>query len=239
MRSKFAAGGFQMNALRIAMVWGIVATHHIVHDAWAQQSTASGQNAASKPSDIFPESRARIPAAKRADFSNDEEKQAFDRIVGRDGGQVPTNATGIRLHFPVVAEHYREANTWLREKAGLDSKFEELAILVAAREANGALEFLAHERGGLAAGVSQEAIDILKQNRDPVALEEQERVIIHLGREMHRAPKVSSKTFADATRLFGQRGTLTIVSLIVHYSASAMLLHAYDVQLAPGQQPPF
>jgi alkylhydroperoxidase/carboxymuconolactone decarboxylase family protein YurZ len=190
------------------------------------------------PKDIFPDSRARIPAPKREDFKNEDEKQAFDRIVGRDAS-VPTNATGIRLHFPIVAEHYREANTWLREKAGLEPKFEELAILVAARESNGDLEFIAHERAGLTAGVSQEAIDALKHNKELQGLAEKEEVIIRLGREMHRAPRVSPATFADATRLFGQRDTLTVILLIVHYSSSAMLLHAYDVQLAPGQKAPF
>lgn len=232
-----------MNRLHLAGFW-LVACALVwcsaSRSAGAQQGSGGGQSAAKPnyPSDIYPDSRARIPLPKREDFSAEEEKKAFDRIVSRDNS-VPTNATGIRLHMPIMAEYYRLANNWLRDHGGLEPRYEELAILVASRESNGANEWIGHERSGLQAGLSQEIIDIIKHKKDTKGLAEKDEVIIRLGREMHREPKVTSKTYADMERLFGRRATLAIASLIVHYSASAMLLRVYDVQLRPDEKPPF
>ena len=48
--------------------------------ALAQQSSGAGQSAIKLPSDVDPDSFARIPRAKREDLTTEEERQAFDRL---------------------------------------------------------------------------------------------------------------------------------------------------------------
>ncbi len=108
--------------------------------ALAQQSSGKGQGAAGLPSDIFPDTLTRIPMAKRDDLKTEEEKQAFDRTAGPNGAQPgPVGANELRRYFPIVADHYRDAIRWIREKGGLEPRYAELAILVATRESNGQL----------------------------------------------------------------------------------------------------
>ena len=68
-------------------------------------------------------------------------------------------------------------------------------------------------------------------------LGEKETIVIRLGREMLRDKKVTPETFAEGLRLFGKKGLVDLVSLTAHYSATAVLLNTFDVQLAPGTKP--
>ena len=227
-----------------SLVWLLVLTFALIgglgpRNALAQQSADKAQTSG-LPSDIYPDTLTRIPQAKREDLKTEEEKQAFDRTAGPNGAQAgPVGANELRRYFPIVASDYRDAIRWLREKSGLEPRYAELAILVATRESNGQYEWSAHEPSALKAGISQNTVDIVRNKKGAKGLPEKEEVIIRFGREMHREPKVSSKTFADAERLFGRKGTLAIAMIISHYSMSSMFLHAYDAHWRPDQPPPF
>jgi 4-carboxymuconolactone decarboxylase len=191
------------------------------------------------PSDIYPDSFARAPLPKKADLKTDEEKRAFD-VVAPDGlkpGPIPPN--NLRLYFPIVAEHYRTGIRWLRENSTIEPKYIELAILVAVREAGGQYEWSAHEPAALQGGIPQSTVEIVRNKAEAKGVSEKEETIIRFGREMRRQPRVSAKTFADAERLFGRKGTLAIAMVMSHYAASSMLLHTYDAHWDPSKKPPF
>ena len=206
----------------------------------AQQRPAQ-QKVEALPPDVYPESFSRIPRAKRSDLKTEEERQAFDRVAGTNPSTAPAplGPTGTRLHFPIAAELYRDAARWIRDKSGLEPAIAQLAILVATREANGLYEWNAHEPEAKEAGISQETIDIVKGKKGTRGLPEKHEVLIRFGREMAREPKVTSKTFADAERVFGRKNTLAITILIGHYMMSSMMLRTYDQRLSPDQDLPF
>jgi 4-carboxymuconolactone decarboxylase len=207
----------------------------------AQQASGVAPQAQALPPDVYPESFARIPRATRDAMPTEEEKEAYDRVVGPSGGRQsgPIGTVGLRLHLPIAAEKYRDVIVWIRERGGLEPRYAELAILVATREAVGAAEWLVHERGALRAGVSQDVIELVRNQKDATRLPEKDEVIIRFAREMIHAPKVSSKTFADAVRNFGQRGTLALAHIVSHYVGASMLLRAYDMHVGPDEKAPF
>lgn len=233
-----------MTASRLLLVWTTIIGSSLLAgfgfgSAMAQQGSGKG-TVAGLPSDIYPDTFARAPLPKREDLKSDEEKKSFDVVAGPDGlkpGPVPPN--NLRLYFPIVAEHYRIAVRWLRENSGLESKYAELAILVAVREANGQYEWTAHEAAAVKAGIPQQTVELIRNKAEAKGLPEKEEVIIRFGREMRREPKVSAKTFADAERLFGRKNTLAIAMIMSHYAASSMLLHTYDAHWDPNKKPPF
>ena len=141
--------------------------------ALAQQNSGKGQAAAGLPSDIYSDTLTRIPMAKREGLKTEEEKQAFDRTAGPNGAQPgPVGANELRRYFPIVADHYRDAIRWIREKGGLEPRYAELAILVATRESNGQYEWSAHEPSAVKAGVSQDTVDIVRNKKDAKGLPE-------------------------------------------------------------------
>ena len=85
--------------------------------------------------------------------------------------------------------------------------------------------------------MEQQIVDIIKYRKPVTGLGEKETAIIHLGREMLGSLKVSSETFADAQRLFGNKTLVDLVTLMANYSATGAMLRAFDMQLAPNQKP--
>lgn len=218
----------------------IVANLSLCDKASAQgQSTARASAAAAPlPKDVDPVSRFRLPLPKKEDM-DDYGKKVFDKLLDPSrpslaGLQGPT---GIRLYSPHIAEAMGDANAYLRVGTGFGDRLTEIAIMTTAREMENQFEWTAHETSGLKAGVEPAIVDIIKYRKPITGLGEKETVIIKLGRELFGQKKVSSATFADALRLFGQHGTVDLVSLMAHYSATSALLNAFDMQLPEGQKP--
>jgi 4-carboxymuconolactone decarboxylase len=191
-------------------------------------------------SGIHPESGNRLPLIQRE--SLDEAGKALydktdaDARSGRSlvGFQGPN---GIALYSPRVADSDQRKNDYLRFESPLGRRFYELAILVTARELDQQFEWTAHEPAALGAGVEPAVIDVVKYRRPLAGLQPKDAAIIQLGRELVGRRAVAPGTFAEALRLFGAQYLVDVVSVIGHYSAVAVLLNAFDQQLAPGQKP--
>jgi 4-carboxymuconolactone decarboxylase len=208
--------------------------------AQSPTATVGAQAASPYPSDIDPESRNRLPVVKRDDL-NDVGKALFDKTVedfrtGRSlaGFQGPN---GIVLHSPGLAEGDRRRADYLRFESRLGRRLYEVAILVTARELNQQFEWTAHEPAALAAGVERAVIDAIKFRRPLTGLQAKDAVLIRLGREVIRMHAVQSSTMAEALRLFTRQDLVDAVSVMGHYAGYAILLDAFDQQLAPGQTP--
>ena len=132
------------------------------------------------PSDVFPESRNRLPALKR-DGLDPQGRGLYDAIVGDSrrltGLQGPG---GIRLHSPQSGEFVRRLNTYLRFESALGARTVELAIVVTAREFDSQFEWSAHEPAALRAGVSQELVALVRRRRPVSGLSEQDAAVIDL-----------------------------------------------------------
>lgn len=203
-------------------------------------ATAAQTPASPLPSGIYPQSGNRLPLITRE--SLDElgktlyDKTAADARSGRSlaGFQGPN---GITLYSPRVADSDQRKNDYLRFDSHLGRRFYELAILVTARELDQQFEWTAHEPAALKAGVEPAIIDVVKYRRPLAGLPPKDAAIIQLGRELVGRRSAESSTLAEALRLFGAHDLVDVVSVIGHYSAIAVLLNAFNQQLAPGQKP--
>ena len=192
------------------------------------------------PSDIDPESRNRLPIARREELSN-LGKTLFDKVVddvktGRSlaGFQGPN---GIVLNSPQIAELDLRKNDYLRFESPLGRRHYEVAILVTARELNHQFEWTAHEPAALKAGVDQALIDIIKYKRPLTGVQPKDAALIQLGREVIGRRAVQPSTLAEALKHFGRKDLVDAVSTMAHYAGIAVLLDAFNQQLAPGQKP--
>ena len=197
------------------------------------------------PPGIHEDSWARVPQITRDSLDADGQR-AYDVIVNPDSRY----ATGLRgpigmwMNSPLMAEHLFPASSYLRFGAdgNRDQRLAELAILTAARALNSQYEWSAHEGLGRNAGLEEEIIDLLRWDT-PLAdagelpgLNEPERTIIRVVRELIREPKLSDEAFEAAQRIFGNRGLMDIAGLIGHYTLVNYTLKAFDVQRPPGSE---
>jgi len=194
--------------------------------------------------DVYYSSGHRLPPVNREEL-DDFGKALYDSIVqsGRsftydEENQEYMGPRSIRMYSPIVADHNSRSNEYLRYQSGMDPKIRELTILHAAWEMNSSYEWTSHEETALEVGLPQEIIDIVKYNKPiPANLGEQEATIITLCREIFRGDhQVSADTYAKAEALFGKKQLVEIVALLGGYTATAMILNTFDMQLPPGKK---
>src|ERR1700733_15887346 len=187
------------------------------------------------PSDIDPNSGFRLPLPKREEL-DDAGKRAYDRantpgktIVGLRG------PAGIHLYSSKTVEAHNTINHYLRFGAGFDPKVREVAILTVAREMDSRFEWAAHEPEALKVGVPAAVIEVIKHRKPTQPLGELDAAIVEFGRQVLRDHEVSSAAFARLKALFAPAQLVDLVLLMGNYAGTAILLAAFDMQVAEGR----
>ena len=143
----------------------------------------------------------------------------------------------MSLYSPGSAESIDRLNRYLRNSSVIGRKLFELCALIGASELDQQYEWTGHEAAALQFGVSQKAVDTIKFNRSVEGLNEEETVVIQMGRQILRAHKLEPALFAHAVRLFGRQGTLEISVTIGDYVLAGIMLITADQQLPPDRPP--
>ena len=80
-------------------------------------------------------------------------------------------------------------------------------------------------------------VDIVKYRQPIKNVEAQEAAIIQFARELLGDNHLTSETYAEALKQFGQKSLVMMVLLMANYSQTAIILHAFDQQLRPNLTP--
>jgi hypothetical protein len=192
----------------------------------------------SQPTDIDPASFSRFPIVQRQDLKTDADRAVYDAVVGTAPRTTPLlGPGGVSLYSPGSAEPIDRLNRYLRNSSVIGRKWFELCALIGASEIDQQYEWTGHEAAALQFGVSQKAVDTIKFNRSVEGLNEEETVVIQMGRQILRAHKLEPALFAHAVRLFGRQGTLEISVTIGDYVLAGIMLITADQQLPPDRPP--
>jgi 4-carboxymuconolactone decarboxylase len=194
---------------------------------------AAAQSVATLPSDLDPQSRARLPYLQRKDLDENAQK-IFDVLPGRSREGVLSGPLAFAAYNPAVAKALFDLHN--AAVAGtLDPHVRELAIMVACRETNYSLEWNAHEASALKAGVDAKVIDVVRTRGPLTGLDEKDAAVIRFGRQMLGDKKMDAATFAKVVQLFGQRGAMDIVAVMNTYAVSGFYAIAVDEHMPPGR----
>ncbi len=187
------------------------------------------------PTDIDPQSGCRLPLRKR-ETMDEVGQRAFDRantpgktIVGLRG------PAGLHLYSTKTVDAHNEINRYLRHEAGFDPKIREVAILTVAREMDSRFEWAAHEPEALKVGVAPDAIDVIKHRKSTAGLSEIEAAIIEFGRQAVGKHTVDAAAYVRLKAFFTPEQLVDLVLLMGNYAGTAVLLAAFDMQVADGR----
>ena len=128
---------------------------------------------------------------------------------------------------------------FLWERTTIGRRMVELAILVTARFWESNIEWWAHARLARENGVSDEVIDAIYAGTRPVTAPEDELIAYDACRSLHEHHALASDQYARAVAQFGEEGLMELVATIGFYTMVAMTLHAFDVTVPDGVDPPF
>ena len=228
-RSVIVTLGLIFAGLLNALIPGPLAAQEPDSKAWEQY-------VASLPKDVDPESGSRLPLIDRSAL-DDAGKKVFDAVASNPNTLAGLRGpVGIRLYSPGITRNSGRETAYLRYGSTISRKHAELIILVTARAFDAQFEWTYHEPPGQKAGLEQAVIDAVKYHKPLTGLPEQDAAIIQMGREVFGKTPVKSDTFAKALQLFGRETLVEIVALMGQSANTAVLLHAFDQHLPPGQE---
>ena len=194
-------------------------------------ATASAQNL---PADLDPASGARLAYPTRAELGEAGARVA-DIFARNPAPETPVSGPlAFAAYNPAVATALLDLHDGAVTQGSLAADVRELAIMVACRETNYTFEWNAHERSALNAGIEASVIDVVRTDKALTGLSEQHATVIRFGRELLREHRMSSETFARAKELFGERGTMDLVAVMMTYAVSGFYAIAVD-EHPPGQ----
>ncbi len=188
-------------------------------DLQTQPATAGRDADGALPSDVYPDTRNRLPPLKREEL-NDPMKKAYDAAIS--GGK-PEGMAAIRLHRSGVD---------VRWDARIGRRLSELSIITMAREYDQPYEWSLHEMEAVSVGLESQIVDVVRNRRPLTGLGEKEATIIQLSREIGRH-RVSPETYAGALKLFGKTDMVDMVDLMANYASTAVNLTAANQWMPP------
>jgi 4-carboxymuconolactone decarboxylase len=172
---------------------------------------------------------ARIPPVTR-DAVSPNERAAYDAFSASRGSEPKIGPYSILAHMPEMAQRLEALRTYLRKEASVSQKLQELVMLTVAREMNCGFIWYAHAAAARQAGVLDDIVDNMRENRTLTGLAPDEEVAVKFTRELLRNRKVAKPTFDAATAQFGQRGVMTLTNLVACYAVLAYNMNAYELQ---------
>jgi len=188
---------------------------------------------ATLPSDLDPDSRARLPYLQRKDM-DEKTLPVFDTLPGLGKDGVLKGPLAFAAYNPGVAKALFDLHN-TAVGGTLNPHVRELAIMVACRETNYNLEWNGHEATALKNGVDAKVLDVIRKKSALTGLDEKDAAVIRLGRQLFTDKKVDSATFAKIVELFGKRGAMDMVAVMNTYAVSGFYAIAVDEHAAPGK----
>jgi 4-carboxymuconolactone decarboxylase len=127
----------------------------------------------------------------------------------------------IWLRSPELAGKVDALGAYCRFDSSINERLRELSLLIAARHFDAQYSWNAHHKKAIEAGVSDE------------------QLLYTLATQILRDHFVDQETFDAALGEWGEAGLVDIIGCLGNFSMLAMLLNTFQVDLKPGDQPPF
>ena len=173
----------------------------------------------------------RVPLAKREEM--DAAGQAvWDEIGSRRGG-VARNYAAL-LNNPKAAGSLAHLGGYARYETPLDPRIKALAVLIAAREAQGHYVWTVNQPAAKEAGLSDETIAAIREYRAPAGFESRDATVVQFVLELLRQHRISDTTFEAMREIVGNSGVVDLLVVTGYYHALAHSLQALEVELPEG-----
>lgn len=189
---------------------------------------------------LTPAAKMRLPYVPDPPPTSSPEDQAIvDRIAARRAPRPLTSLDLALLHSPPVADGWNSFLGAVRTRTTLGPDLRELAICRVASVNRAWYEWMHHAPLASAAGVSDEAMELVKTRVGPLGdvgkpeggLSEKQWAVLCVADEMTRNVEVADGTFAAAKALFSEREVVEIVSTVACYNCVSRFLVALDGEL--------
>jgi len=163
---------------------------------------------------------------------NDDQRAAAQALI--DGPRKGVYGPFLPLlRSPQLLDRVGKVGEYLRFGSVLEARVRELATCIAARHVGNQFEWHMHAPLAIQAGVSPEAIDLLRQGARPQPLAEDEALAYDISDELLRTHGVSEPTYARAVQHLGEQAVVELVTLVGYFVMVSWLM---NVAHTPAQK---
>ncbi len=142
------------------------------------------------------------------------------------------------VRSPEVAKRAVSLGNFIWERTTLERRLVELGIIVTARCYRSNVEWVAHARMARDAGVSDDVINAVFEQRRPENAPADELLTYDVCLSLHETHELPLPLYQAAVDSFGEQGLMELIMAIGFYSFVSMTLNAFDIEV-PGVEPPF
>ena len=143
------------------------------------------------------------------------------------------------LHSPKLAERVLGIVNFYRNDSIVEPKLRSLAILVAAREREGAYVWAAQVAAARRAGVREEAIDLIRAKGDPARLPVEEREIVTYAQQLLRTNRSDQAAFDALRGRYSVQWLVELTAAANYFAFLCGIVNAFEVPAPPdGDQLP-
>ena len=162
-----------------------------------------------------------------------EQKKVFDDIASGPRGEV-VGPLSIWLQRPQLADRAQKLGQYCRYESSLPPRLSELAILVTARIWDAEFEWQSHEEPARSAGLDEQIIAALAENRKPRFGREDEAVVYDVSRVLNIERTISADLYQRAETLLGKDCLVDLIGVLGYYALISMTIKAFDVDPIDG-----
>jgi 4-carboxymuconolactone decarboxylase len=164
-----------------------------------------------------------------------ETRRIYDHVAQQHTGHV-RGPWAIALRVPEVLEHSHALYERLCRDTKLGKRLFELMVLTVARFWSSEFEWHTHEKYAREYGISDEAIDAIKNNRTPSFTLDDEQLVYDVVSELSNTKALAPATYARAQAFFGDDMLVELISAAGLYTMVAMMLNAFDAPIPATAQ---
>ena len=154
-----------------------------------------------------------------------------DRIVDPGGGlREPWNAMVIA---PDIGASWHGIGQALR-RMSLEPRLREIAIISTGVRWQAELEWHMHARLAREQGVAEDVIEAIGNDEEPPFTRDDERLVHAIAAQLATTGSIDRRTYADVQAMFGDVGTIELVTVCGFYAWVSYMLNAFDVPPPDG-----
>ena len=158
-------------------------------------------------------------------------------LAGADGALIgPFNALFLS---PTLGDAIQKLGASVRYDTSLPPDLLEVAICTMGGHWRANFEFWAHARLAKNAGVSEGAIDAIRDGERPYFGNDQQQAVYEFGRELIEGQRVSDETYETLKGMIGESGVFEVASVMGYYALVSIGLNTFTVAMPPGVDAPF
>jgi len=143
----------------------------------------------------------------------------------------------VFIRAPELLTAAQRMGEYLRYRCSISGCLSEFTILMVARFWSQDFEWGTHRKHALAAGVSAETIDALREARRPPSMSADEALVYEFVTELLNTRRVSDATYAAAAERLGERGVIDLCGVVGYYQLLALTMNVARTAPPAGEAP--